>query len=245
MAGNYTCSANNLFGSDEITYTLVVLLTPGAPILELEYASLYSIRLNWKAPEDGGAGIQGYILNWRRDSEEWQQVELSPEMSSYTLDDLKCGTIHHMYLIAHNRVGSGSPSTVLSIKTKGEKAGSPKDVDMIQTNATVVTVNLFAWPDGGCPITHYSVEYKPFQKTEWILVSNFIVNEVFSIQNLTPATWYQLRVTAHNDAGATIETFNFATTTWSGGSEFFSVDFHFIPILILSNFRASSTSSPG
>lgn len=61
LSGNYTCSAKNLFGEDEITYTIVVLLPPGPPNLEIQFTTITSIRLHWKRPDDGGAPIQGTL----------------------------------------------------------------------------------------------------------------------------------------------------------------------------------------
>lgn len=59
LAGNYTCSAKNLFGEDEITYTLIVVLPPNAPTLEVQYTTAKSIRIHWTKPKDGGTIIQG------------------------------------------------------------------------------------------------------------------------------------------------------------------------------------------
>lgn len=59
VAGNYTCSANNLFGDDSVTYTLIVVMPPRAPKLELQYTTTHSIRLRWNHPDNGGATIQG------------------------------------------------------------------------------------------------------------------------------------------------------------------------------------------
>lgn len=61
VAGNYTCSASNLFGDDSITYTLVVVMPPRAPILELQYTTTNSIRFRWNHPNNGGATIQGTL----------------------------------------------------------------------------------------------------------------------------------------------------------------------------------------
>lgn len=45
LAGNYTCSAKNLFGEDAITYTVEALLQPGQPVLELQYSTANSIKV--------------------------------------------------------------------------------------------------------------------------------------------------------------------------------------------------------
>lgn len=67
LAGNYSCSAKNLFGEDEITYELIVILPPNPPILNIQYTTTNSIRVHWSQPKDGGSLIQGksIIMNIR------------------------------------------------------------------------------------------------------------------------------------------------------------------------------------
>lgn len=64
VAGNYTCSAVNTYGDDSITYTLIVVMPPRAPTLELQYTTTESIKLYWTHPDNGGANIQGKYDLW-------------------------------------------------------------------------------------------------------------------------------------------------------------------------------------
>lgn len=59
IAGNYTCSSSNLFGEDSIIYTVIVIMPPKTPTLELQYTTANSIKFRWSHPENGGATIQG------------------------------------------------------------------------------------------------------------------------------------------------------------------------------------------
>ncbi|XP_044257604.1 Down syndrome cell adhesion molecule-like protein Dscam2 isoform X1 [Tribolium madens] len=217
LSGNYTCSAKNLFGDDNITYTLMVLMPPSAPTLEVQFSTTRSIRLHWTQPEDGGSIIQGYTLNTKHETDDWTSLELSPEHSVYTLDNLRCGSIYHIYLLAHNRVGNGSPSPILTVNTKGGPPLLPKEKELISTNTTTLQLNLYNWPDGGCPILQFSIEYRIYGTKKWNLISNSILDEKILIQNLSPATWYQLKITAKNDAGKITGHFNCATTILGGG----------------------------
>ncbi|XP_017776462.1 PREDICTED: Down syndrome cell adhesion molecule-like protein Dscam2 isoform X2 [Nicrophorus vespilloides] len=217
LAGNYSCSAKNLFGEDEITYSMFVMMPPSAPNLEVQFTTAKSVRLHWSQPEDGGSMIQGYTLNSKRYTDDWISLEISPENLVYTYDGLQCGTIYHIYILAHNRVGNGSPSSILTVSTKGGPPQVPKEKDFIMTNATVLQLNLFNWPDGGCPISHFSVTYKAIGDQKWTLISSSVSGEKLVIQDLVPATWYQLRVSAQNDAGLSHGVFTFATTTLAGG----------------------------
>ena len=40
----------------------------------------------------------------------------------------------------------------------------------------------------------------------------------FVVLDLSPASWYNLRVTAHNNAGSTVAEYEFATLTLTGGT---------------------------
>lgn len=44
----------------------------------------------------------------------------------------------------------------------------------------------------------------------------------FQIADLEPATWYIVRITAHNSAGFTVAEYEFATLTVTGGTFFLS-----------------------
>lgn len=156
-------------------------------------------------------------MHFRIGSENWHTIELSEETTTYTFEDLKCGSFYHIYLVAHNRVGSGSPSQITSVSTKGGPPLLAKDKDLLVSNATMIHLNLFIWPDGGCPILHYSIEYKMFTDKEWKVVSTSVLDEKLYIQDLVPATWYKVKITAVNDAGQITGVYNIATTTLLGG----------------------------
>jgi hypothetical protein len=60
--GNYTCMAKNLWNEDQVTYQVLVLMAPDAPILELLHTTSRTLHLRWRASDDGGAPIQGETL---------------------------------------------------------------------------------------------------------------------------------------------------------------------------------------
>lgn len=90
----------------------------------------------------------------------------------------------------------------------------------IASNITTVVLNLATWSDGNCPISHFKMQYKPRIVYEWILLSNYILpeQEKIEIDNLIPGTWYDLSVTAKNDAGSTEANYLFATLTLNGAT---------------------------
>lgn len=156
-------------------------------------------------------------MNYKRETYSWGSLELSPEQTVYTFDDLHCGSMYYIYILASNKVGNGNPSPILTTRTKGGPPQLPKETDFISANATTLQLNLYNWPDGGCPIFQFSIMYRPLTSEKWILVSSSVSSEKLIVQDLRPATWYQLKVRAENDAGLCNGLFNFATTTISGG----------------------------
>lgn len=156
-------------------------------------------------------------MNVKRDKTDWTALELSSESSVHTLENLLCGTVYHMYLLAYNRVGQGSPSPIQTVTTKGGPPLLPKEKELISTNTTTLQLNLDAWPDGGCAIVQFSIQYRAHHEKKWTIIAKSVSEEKILVQYLMPATWYQLKVVAENDAGSVNGVFNFATTTTSGG----------------------------
>lgn len=69
----------------------------------------------------------------------------------------------------------------------------------------------------------HNAEPNPFicrNHQEWTLVSNSVkAGGNFVVLDLNPATWYNLKVTAHNNAGLSVAEYEFATLTVTGGED--------------------------
>jgi hypothetical protein len=61
----------------------------------------------------------GYVLSYKRDHGNWQEVQLDADRTSYILQSLHCGATYHAYLTAHNKVGNSRTSTIVTAVTKG------------------------------------------------------------------------------------------------------------------------------
>lgn len=59
------------------------------------------------------------MLSYKRDQGGWEEIALSPEQTEFILTGLKCGSSYLAHLTAHNRVGTGDPSSLISATTKG------------------------------------------------------------------------------------------------------------------------------
>jgi hypothetical protein len=61
----------------------------------------------------------GYVLSYKRDHGNWQEVQLDADRTSHVLQSLHCGATYHAYLTAHNRVGNSRTSAIVTAITKG------------------------------------------------------------------------------------------------------------------------------
>ncbi|XP_039305816.1 Down syndrome cell adhesion molecule-like protein Dscam2 isoform X4 [Solenopsis invicta] len=215
---NYSCHAKNSLGTDEITYTLHIQVPPTSPTLLATGTTTDAIQLQWKQGDNGGAPIKGFLLAYRREYAEWEEVMLDRRESTHLLEGLQCGTRYQFTLAAFNRIGSGSASDIQTAKTNGSKPIPPPKHHFVRPNQTFVILELAAWQDGGCPLTYFVVEYRRLPG-DWLLVSNNVPPQSkFPIVDLESGTSYELRVTAYNNAGSTQAEYLFSTLSPSGNN---------------------------
>lgn len=175
------------------------------------------------AIDTGRTPLKGFLLSYRREFGDWEEISLNRRSTSHTLDNLQCGTVYQFTLAAFNKIGTGSASKIEVAKTKGKKPISPEVYHFIRTNITSVSLDLSAWQDGGCIIQSFTVEFRKLESSngnDWIVVSsNVPAKSRYSIPDLEPATAYNLRITAHNNAGSTIAAYIFKTLTINGDGD--------------------------
>ncbi|XP_046988949.1 Down syndrome cell adhesion molecule homolog [Schistocerca americana] len=223
-SGEYSCEAENVFGSDRVVYSVTVRV-PAAPLdLRATPAGYDSILLQWRLPEEARRTVQGHYLFYKKEFGEWEQVRLPAEERNWTLGELQCGTRYQLYLQAFNQEGRGAATPTATVRTLGTAPVAPTDSKLIRINSTSISLNLRSWEDGGCPITSVVVEYKARREPAWTLVSNNAQvapsggGGDLPVLDLSAGTAYLLRVTAHNSAGSTVATYAFATLTRAGAT---------------------------
>lgn len=217
-SGNYTCSVENNWGKDEIVYSIVVRVPPDPPTLLVIGSYPDSLQLEWTDMRNGGTAILGYVINYKRDNGDWEELQIDSKTNAHLLSNLWCGTKYQLYITAYNRIGTGLPCDIVNTYTKGNAPVQPKQSQMITNNSTSVTCWLDSWGDGGCGITYFVIECRPAGRSQWGMVANHIAptERTYSVTDLQPGTRYQIRVTAHNNAGATVSVYNFTTLTPQG-----------------------------
>ncbi|XP_046465971.1 dscam family member AbsCAM isoform X1 [Neodiprion pinetum] len=216
-SGNYTCQVENAQGSDRLQYILTVQVPPSTPVLYVTSSTSSSILLHWKPGNTGGAPLTGYTLHYRRTHGNLDELQLSRRATSYELKGLLCGNAYHLYLTSHNKLGSSPASPTLSVRTQGQAPGIPRADAFLAPNSTTLALRLHVWPDNGCPISYFVIQYRPISEFHWTLVSNSVkMNRRFVIPNLSPSSVYQLKVEAYNVAGSSQAEFTFVTLTKDG-----------------------------
>ncbi|XP_076048902.1 cell adhesion molecule Dscam2-like isoform X5 [Oratosquilla oratoria] len=219
-AGNYSCLVYNTHGRDEERWSVFVVTTPPPPTPRVQYTTETSIRLSWGSDNDGGKPITGYLLRYRREHETWRQEEVEARDTIYTLRDLRCGSTYQVQVSAVSSVGRGVYSPTVTTRTKGAAPRQPRHRDLISANATSLTLHLYTWPSGGCPMVFWVVEYRPHTSRSFTPVATNLPGDTdeLTLPDLTPLTWYQLRVTAHNHAGSTTALYDVATSSTTGAT---------------------------
>ncbi|XP_008575478.1 PREDICTED: Down syndrome cell adhesion molecule [Galeopterus variegatus] len=219
-SGYYSCIANNNWGSDEIILNLQVQVPPDQPRLTVSKTTSSSITLSWLPGDNGGSSIRGYILQYSEDnSEQWGSFPISPSERSYRLENLKCGTWYKFTLTAQNGVGPGRISEIIEAKTLGKEPQFSKEQELFASiNTTRVRLNLIGWNDGGCPITSFTLEYRPFGTTVWTTAQRTSLSKSYILYDLQEATWYELQMRACNSAGCAEKQTTFATLTYDGST---------------------------
>ncbi|KAL0182997.1 hypothetical protein M9458_022372, partial [Cirrhinus mrigala] len=140
-----------------------------------------------------------YILQYSEDNSE------NPSERSYRLENLNCGTWYKFTLTAQNAVGPGRISEIIEAKTHGKEPQFSKEQELFNSiNGTCVKLNLIGWNDGGCPITSFTLEYRPLD------------SPVFNLLDLQEATWYELQMKVYNSAGLAEKRVKFATLNYDG-----------------------------
>ncbi|KAL1498145.1 hypothetical protein ABEB36_008993 [Hypothenemus hampei] len=218
-AGEYSCKVENDFGQDSVTHQLIVNAPPRAPQVTLVSTTTNSLTFKIKPHESDGEQVHGYMIRYKPEYGEWEEIQVGAATDKYTLEKLLCGTRYQLQVTAYNSIGTGDSSDNLNPKTRGEKPVVPSADQFIEVKSNSITLHLGSWSDGGCPMLYFVIEHKKKTSSEWIQVSNNVKpGQNFILLDLDPAVWYHLRVTAHNNAGFSVAEYEFATLTVTGGT---------------------------
>nr|XP_029536989.1 neural cell adhesion molecule 1-like isoform X11 [Oncorhynchus nerka] len=172
--GSYNCTAANEMGTESKEFLLIQADVPSAPSLGGVEAFSSSARVEFQEPDaTGGVPVLRYRAEWKTVGRgTWVQMVYDVQggaLSEITITGLKPETNYEVKMSAINGKGEGETSPVVVFKTEpvqGEPE-PPKLEGTLQTKGNSLKVNWLKQDDGGSPITHYLVRYKPKHQADW------------------------------------------------------------------------------
>jgi hypothetical protein len=221
--GALTCDVTGLTNGTEYTFTVVATngigdseaslpsegVTPigvaDAPSKPTGVAGNKQVVLSWTAPADtGGTPITDYIVQYRSATDPtWITFDDGVSTATTaTVTGLRNGVPYRFRVAAANiveRSPFSAQSAAVTPRTTPGKPGKPFGV----AGKTKVTL-VWAAPanNGGAAITDYVVQFRKVGATRWRTADDGVSGRtIATVASLKPATRYEFRVAARNEAG--------------------------------------------
>uniref|UniRef100_A0A4W6G5Y8 Neural cell adhesion molecule 1b n=1 Tax=Lates calcarifer TaxID=8187 RepID=A0A4W6G5Y8_LATCA len=218
--GSYNCTASNEMGTESKEFLLIQAEVPSAPSLSEVRPFSTTAQIQFEEPEStGGVPVLKYRAEWRMQGRgSWMQrvYEIQDgSIGEVTITGLKPETNYEVKLSAINGKGEGESSPAEFFKTEPVRNPNPPKLEgALQPKGNSLKVSWIKQDDGGSPILHYLVRYKPVTsewKQEIKLPSG---SEYVVLSGLEWDTEYNIYVVAENQKGKSQPaTMSFRTTT--------------------------------
>merc|ERR1719209_1349472 len=183
------------------------------------------IRVDWEPPpmDTRGSCILGYRVGYRKHRDEccdWTWIndegthidvrsdklfffeESEGTNHSLTIRNLDFETKYVVMIEVFNPYGTApvDPSTAWNVVTTPpepcREAAVPHPDKFVESSENSLSLHLDGWQDANCPTVYFIVEQRERGQQEWSSVSrNAKPGADILISNLSPATWYQIKVT--------------------------------------------------
>ncbi|XP_054462585.1 neural cell adhesion molecule 1b isoform X2 [Anoplopoma fimbria] len=219
--GSYNCTASNEIGTESKEFLLIQAEVPSAPSISEVRPFSTTALIQFEEPEStGGVPVLQYRAEWRaqgRGSWVHRVYEVQDGYTSEaTITDLNPETGYEVKLSAVNGKGEGESSPAEFFKTEPVRNPNPPKLEgALQPKGNSLKVRWIKQDDGGSPILHYLVRYKPIQVSEWKQEirlpsgSDYVV-----LSGLEWDTEYSVYVVAENQKGKSLPaTMSFKTST--------------------------------
>ncbi|KAI1290317.1 Down syndrome cell adhesion molecule-like protein Dscam2 [Halotydeus destructor] len=164
--------------------------------------------------------VTGYLISYKTQLDHWEEQRVLGKHLVYLLDNLRCGTSYDIKVAPFNSVGQAEWTQIATAATSGSVATAPPTKSLFVTNSTFILVNLSAWLDNGCSIAYFVIQYKEHYLPDWLLLSNNVIPEQSNIivSDLSPATYYDILIAAHSEAGSSEAQYVVSTLTINGAT---------------------------
>ncbi|XP_072248364.1 neural cell adhesion molecule 1b isoform X2 [Leuresthes tenuis] len=171
--GSYNCTGSNEMGTESKEFLLIQAEVPSAPSINEVRPFSTTALIQFEEPEStGGVPVLKYRAEWRVQGRgSWVQTVFEVQdarIDDATITGLKPETSYEVKLSAVNGKGEGESSTAEFFKTKSVRNPNPPKLEgALQPKGNSLKVSWIKQDDGGSPILHYLVRYKPIQASDW------------------------------------------------------------------------------
>ncbi|XP_033486775.1 neural cell adhesion molecule 1b isoform X2 [Epinephelus lanceolatus] len=219
--GSYNCTASNEMGTEAKEFLLIPAEVPSAPSISEVRPFSTTAQIQFEEPEStGGVPVLKYRAEWRAQGRGGWVHRVYDVQDGYTseatITGLKPDTSYEVKLSAINGKGEGESSPAEFFKTEPVRNPNPPKLQgALQPKGNSLKVSWIKQDDGGSPILHYLVRFKPVQVSEWkpeIRLPS--VSEYVILSGLDWDTEYNINVVAENQKGKSEPaTMSFRTAT--------------------------------
>ncbi|XP_056296358.1 neural cell adhesion molecule 1b isoform X17 [Pseudoliparis swirei] len=171
--GSYNCTASNEIGTESKEFLLIQAEVPSAPSISEVKPFSTTAQIQFEEPESvGGVPVLKYRAEWRTQGRgSWVNRVYEVQdghTSEATITDLKPESSYEVKLSAINGKGEGESSAAEFFKTEPVRNPNPPKLEgALQPKGNFLKVRWVMQDDGGSPVLHYLVRYKPIQVSEW------------------------------------------------------------------------------
>ncbi|KAM6933620.1 neural cell adhesion molecule 1-like isoform 2-T2 [Xenentodon cancila] len=171
--GSYNCTASNEMGTESKEFLLIQADVPSAPSIDEVRPFSTTALIQFEQPEStGGVPVLKYKAEWRMQSRgSWVHKVYEAQdgsVNEVTITGLKPETSYEVKLSAVNGKGEGEKSPGEFFKTEPVRNPNPPKLEgALQPKGNSLKVSWIKQDDGGSPILHYLIRYRPIQSSEW------------------------------------------------------------------------------
>ncbi|XP_043975134.1 neural cell adhesion molecule 1b isoform X13 [Gambusia affinis] len=172
--GSYNCTASNEMGTESKEFLLIQAEVPSSLVIDEVRPFSTTALIQFREPEStGGVPILKYRAEWRMQGRSiWTQkvyeVQDADFVNEVTITGLKPESRYEVKLSAINGKGEGESSPTELFKTEPVRNPNPPKLEgSTEPKGNSLKVSWIKQDDGGSPILHYLIRYKPIQTSQW------------------------------------------------------------------------------